>query len=79
MKQITTFLLGGLVFISFAAATTSMMTVKPATPRQTISFWENRANAGEITSKIKYYSTQGYIVKEMVGSDWSIIVVMEKY
>ncbi|HSE99755.1 MAG TPA: hypothetical protein VLA48_02575 [Nitrososphaeraceae archaeon] len=79
MKQITTFLLGGLVFISFAAATTNIMTVKPATPKSTVSFWGYRGDPSPITAKINKYSSQGYIVKGMVGSDWTYIVVMEKY
>lgn len=77
MKNLTTFLLGGLVFISFAAATTNIMTVRPATPKATIvvSGW----STPELNINMKPYIRQGYTVKNLAAGDGCRIVVMEKY
>jgi len=86
MKNITTFLLGGLVFISFAAATTNIMTVKPATPKQTLvkDFWGAYGIEKEMQKYITLQVKGGFIVKgftldsEENGYQRGL-VVMEKY
>lgn len=78
MKNLLYFLLGGLTFISVAAGTTEILTVKPATPKYTavVSY-----DYGEDVERgVKLYLKSGYIVKSITSTDhdrW--IVVMEKY
>ena len=80
-NSILLFLLGIFVTISIAATipNTGLLTIKPATPKVTISFYGYRASPELVVDKINKYSKYGYIVKEMVGSDYSYIIVMEKY
>lgn len=80
-NNILIFLLGIFVTISIAATipNTGLLTVKPATPKSVISFYGYRASPEEVVNKINKYSKYGYVVKEMVGSDYSYIIVMEKY
>ena len=74
-NQLVTFLLGGFVFISFAAATTNIMTVKPASPKAVVCF--RFMNCEEFRPYLK----QGYRIKIISkGDEWeSGTVVMEKY
>ena len=80
-NSILLFLLGIFVTISIAATipNTGLLTIKPATPKSVISFYEYRAYPESVVDKINKYSKNGYIVKEMVGSDYNYIIVMEKY
>ena len=80
-NNILLFLLGIFVTISIAATipNTGLLTIKPATPKSVISFYGYRAYPESVVDKINKYSNYGYIVKEMVGSDYSYIIVMEKY
>ena len=86
MKNLTTFLLGGLVFISFAAATTNIMTVKPATPKQTIvkPFWGYYGIQEDMQKYMTDQIKKGFIVKAVTLDSEEKgyqrgIVVMEKY
>ena len=78
-NSILLFLLGIFVTISIAATipNTGLLTIKPATPKSVISFYEYSPYS--VVDKINKYSKNGYIVKEMVGSDYNYIIVMEKY
>ena len=80
-NSILIFLLGIFVTISIAATVpnTGLLTVKPATPKSIISFYGYRAHPEGVVNKINKYSKYGYVVKEMVGSDYTYIIVMEKY
>ena len=80
-NNILTFLLGIFVTISIAATipNTGILTIKPVTPKSIISFYGYRASPEEVVNKINKYSKCGYVVKEMVGSDYTYIIVMEKY
>ena len=80
-NNILTFLLGIFVTISIAATVpnTGILTIKPVTPKSVISFYGYRASPEEVVNKINKYSKYGYVVKEMVGSDYTYIIVMEKY
>ena len=80
-NNILIFLLGIFVTISIAATVpnTGLLTVKPATPKSVISFYGYRASPESVVDKINKYSKYGYVVKEMVGSDYTYIIVMEKY
>jgi len=84
-KQLLSFLLGGFVFVCVAAGTTDIMTVKPATPKQTV-VKEFRAMFGlenDVAKYVKEKVKEGYIVKSvMIWDDetWSKgVIVMEKY
>lgn len=82
MKQtIATFLLGVFVTISIAATSikSDLLTIKPATPKSTICFYNSRCAGDEISAKVLNYSKQGYIVQNMVGGDCHIIITMIKY
>ena len=72
-------MLGLCLVILTSATTVSVMTVKPATPKSVISFYGYKAYPESVVDKINKYSKNGYIVKEMVGSDYTYIIVMEKY
>ena len=76
-NQLASFILGGFVFISFAATTTSIMSVKPVTPKAAIivSGW----STSELNTNIKPYLKWGYIVKNVSAGDGARVVVMEKY
>lgn len=80
-NNILIFLLGIFVTISIAASipNTGILTIKPVTPKSVISFYGYRASPEEVVNKINKYSKYGYVVKEMVGSDYTYIIVMEKY
>ena len=80
-NNILIFLLGVFVTISIAATVpnTGLLTIKPVTPKSVISFYGYRASPEEVVNKINKYSKYGYVVKEMVGSDYTYIIVMEKY
>lgn len=82
MKQLLTFLLGGLVFICLAAGTTSIMTVKPATPKSVfVKYYEDDYDG--CVSDIKSYSSKGFVVSklERLGGEMMgrFILTMEKY
>ena len=80
-NNILIFLLGVFVTISIAATVpnTELLTFKPATPKSVISFYGYKVSPEEVVNKINKYSKYGYVVKEMVGSDYTYIIVMEKY
>lgn len=80
-NSILGFILGVFAVISIAAGTSSteLLTIKPAIPKSTVSFSGFRSDPEPIINKIKIYSSKGYILKEMVGSDYTYIIVMEKY
>ena len=80
-NSILLFLLGIFVTISIAATipNTGILTIKPVTPKSVISFYGYQASPKEVVNKINEYSKYGYVVKEMVGSDYTYIIVMEKY
>jgi hypothetical protein len=87
MKNVFYFLLGITLILLTSATTISVMTVKvdtpvnvkPVKPVSIATFYQNGVNADIICQRIREYSAKGYIVKSMVGSDFNIIVVMEKY
>lgn len=73
--QFLTFLLGIFVAISFAATTSNLLTVKPATPKSTVYL--------EHTSKstVDKWLSKGYIIKIVAKGDeyYYATVVLEKY
>lgn len=70
-NQLVSFLLGGLVFISFAASTTNIMTVKPAIPKSVVIV-DSFDNA-------RPYIRNGYIIKTSLGGDYHSRLILEKY
>ena len=80
-NSILLFLLGIFVTISIAATipNTGLLTIKPATPKSVISFYGYRAHPEPVVDKINKYSKHGYIVKEIISSNYTYIIVMEKY
>lgn len=76
MKQII--LIIAVLCIS-ATTIVNNITFAPATPKSIVCFSGSRCMTSEIEEKIKSYSSQGYIVKHLSGSDCRFIVVMEKY
>lgn len=84
MKNIFYFLLGIALIVLTSAATVSVMTVKPATPKSVTSFV---GNTKQCSKHIMEYSKRGYVVKFMTQSQGSYneynqtrcLVVMEKY
>ena len=79
MKNLFYFVLGLCLIILTSATTVSVMTVKPATPKSVVSFYDIKCNGDYVAKKIKEYSSKGYIYKHGFGSDCRIVVVMEKY
>lgn len=80
MKNLLFLILGIVAMIAISATTVSVMTVRPAQPKNIVAFryptsWDN----GEIVEKIKRYSTQGYILKQMTSNQYTTIVVMERF
>ena len=80
-NSILLFLLGIFVTISIAATipNTGILTIKPVTPKSVISFYGYKVSPEDVVNDINKYSKNGYVVKEMVGSDYTYIIVMEKY
>jgi len=79
--QFLTFLLGIFVAISFAATSTNLLTVRPASPKYTVVFNISEGSESAV-SKIRVWIKKGYIVKSVSGtssSGYTWIVVMEKY
>lgn len=80
--QILPFLLGIFVAISFAATTSNLLTVKPATPKSVIVIGGND-DPYEVETEIRRYVREGYIVKTACVSsrhyDAYSLIVMEKY
>lgn len=72
-------MLGLCLVILTSATTASVMTVKPATPKSVVAFYEIRSNGDLLTRKINNYISKGYVYKHGFGSDYHMIVVMEKY
>jgi hypothetical protein len=74
-NTILPFLLGIFITISFAATTTNLLTVKPATPKSTVFIRARNVD------EVKPYLRQGYIIKIVAkGDEWeSCHVVLEKY
>jgi hypothetical protein len=64
------------LFLSFTAVKTDLITIKPATPKFTVCFWD--LNDNEAKEKLLDYATKGYIVKSVSGDRYRFIV-MEKY
>lgn len=76
MKQVFYFILGVCLVVLTSATTVSVMTIKPATPKQTIVFYEYYP---QNIPKITYpYLRKGYVLKAIYGDTFQI-VVMEKY
>ena len=83
-NSILIFLLGVFVTISIAATTpnTGLFTVRPATPKQTISFTTNYQS---VSNQINNLVKKGFIVKFISGitdryeGQNFVTVVMEKY
>lgn len=84
-KIILSAVVGGLLTLSIAAGTVSVMTVKPATPRLTIvkPFRAMFSIEKDIAEFVKQKTAEGYIVKSIAIIDdetWSKgVVVLEKY
>lgn len=81
MKNLFYFMLGLCLVILTSATTVSVMTVKPATPKSTITYVGRGSN---IAHFININSKKGYIVKcfsQLTGTngDTGDLVVMEKY
>lgn len=77
MKQsILLFLLGIFVAISFAATSTQLLTVKPATPKQI--YIQEFSSYSELNYIIQQKHKEGYIVKE-ITMKYSGCIIMEKY
>lgn len=76
MKQII--LIIAVLCIS-ATTIVNNITVIPAKPKNIVCFSGSRCYTSEMEEKIKSYSSQGYIVKHLSGSDCKFIVIMEKY
>lgn len=68
------------VVLSMAASvTTTKMIVEPAKPVSVVTIW---CDGNEAQSKIKQYSSQGYVVKTLTMTHYyagSMFIVMEKY
>lgn len=86
MKPITTFLLGIAFTLLISTTTVSIMTVKPAIPKYTITqpFWGSYGIEKNITEFIKENVRKGYIVKAVTLDSEENgyqrgVVVMEKY
>lgn len=80
-NNISIFLLGIFASICIGAgiSNSELLTVKPTTPKSIVSFSSYRTEPEKLIIKINNYSNKGYILKEMVGSDYTFVVVMEKY
>lgn len=52
------------------------MTIKPATPKATIVFYEYNPNL--VPGRVRPYLKQGYVLKSVYGDRFQI-VVLEKY
>lgn len=78
-NNLLTFLLGGFVFVSLAASTTNLITIKPAMPKSVISVECRSESAVNIISK---YTAKGYVFKSFTAGayyDYDGLLVMEKY
>lgn len=77
------FILGVLTcaLLSFTSIETGIITVKPALPKSTVSFYSERCSYGakNLSTQISTYISKGYIVKSVTGTDCTYFVVMEKY
>jgi hypothetical protein len=84
MKNVFYFLLGIALIVLTSAATVSVMTVKPATPKTVMTYV---GTAKECARQIGAYSMDGYIVKSVTQSQGQYhgqeythcLVIMEKY
>ncbi len=80
MKNILYFLLGIFLVVltsaSTAVVTANVMTIKPATPKATIIFYEYNPNL--VPGRARPYLKQGYVLKSVYGDRFKI-VVLEKY
>lgn len=76
MKNTFYFILGICLIVLTSVTTVSVMTVKPATPKQTIVFYEYSPQ--EIPKRAYPYLRKGYVLKAVYGDRFQI-VVMEKY
>lgn len=76
MKNTFYFILGICLIVLTSATTVSVMTVKPATPKQTIVFYEYSTQ--DIPKRTYPYLRKGYVLKAIYGDRYQI-VVMEKY
>lgn len=70
------------VFTIAATVPNSLMTVKPAQPKNVLAFYSD--NAYKITSKVLEYTKKGYVVKSCSFSATTnavrgAILIMEKY
>lgn len=79
-NNILTFLLGIFVAISFAATTTDLLTVKPATPRYyEVETFYGLDSTKDCAKYIKSRLKKGWILKSAISSRYDWVVVMEKY
>lgn len=81
MKKAFYFMLGIAIVILTSATTVSVMTVKPAKPKETIIFTTD-SGTESVKEAIGNYVRKGYIVKSVAGTSqygYNWIVVMEKY
>jgi|694.fasta_scaffold27763_6 hypothetical protein len=85
MKQAFYFILGIALVVLTSATTVSVMTVKPAQPKQfMVKNFINESDCEQVGIYIKQQMKKGWILKEVEGanngefaSTW--VVVMEKY
>lgn len=80
MKDIIKYLCALILIVMVSATTVSVMTVKPATPKNVLV--KDFSNLRNAASYIKDGYSRGYILKEVraVGpSDGFWLVIMEKY
>ena len=76
MKNLFYFILGISLITLISATTVSVMTIKPATPKSTVVFYEY--DHKDIPKRVYPYLEKGYIIKAMYGDRYQI-VVLEKY
>lgn len=78
--KLTSFILGGLTFLSIGAGvatSTDVLTVKPAVPKTVMTTKVHHTGFDALVAK---YHKQGYLFKTMATlDDYTVIVVMEKY
>ncbi len=79
MKSLFYFMLGLCLIILTSATTVSVMTIKPATPKSTITI---ECRSHNVQSHIIKYSKSGYIFKNFIAGayyDYDGLLVLEKY
>jgi hypothetical protein len=85
MKQIFYFILGIALVVLTSATTVSIMTVRPAQPKQfMVKNFINETDCEQVGIYIKQQIKKGWILKEVEGANYgqyssTWVVVMEKY